>query len=155
DTEVRGLYRASSVEATNEHKGLRISIALTSVPELLRVPWEFMYDRPTFPSTDRRTPIVRYLDLPKPIKPFRIQLPLRILAIVSAPLDAEPIDAAKEAAKLDEALAPLKASGAVVCDWLPQASLSALYRRLTEKGHLGYHILHYIGHGGFMKGARE
>ena len=155
ETDVRGLYRASAVEAKNAGQGLRITLALTSVPELLRVPWEYLYDRPLFPCTDRRTPIVRYLDLPKPIKPFRIQLPLRILAIVSAPIGAEQIDAALERTKLEEALAPLKRDGAVAIDWLEEASLSALYRLLSSKHRAEYHILHFIGHGGYVNEANE
>ena len=154
-TEIRGLYRASTVEATNAGQGLRITLALTSVPELLRVPWEYLYDRPSFPSTDRRTPIVRYLDLPKPIKPFQIQLPLRILAIVSAPTDAEPIDASQERSKLEEALAPLKKVGAVAIDWLEEANLAALYRLLSSKDRPPYHILHFIGHGGYVNEAKQ
>ena len=121
ETDVRALYRSSAVEATNAGHGLRLTLALTSVPELLRVPWEYLYDRPMFPSTDRRTPIVRYLELPRPIKPFQIRLPLRILAIVSAPSDLETIDAAQERSKLEEALEPLRKNGAVAIDWLEDA----------------------------------
>jgi Tol biopolymer transport system component len=155
DTDIRSLYRASTVEATNAGQGLRITLALSSVPELLRVPWEYLYDKPLFPSTDRRTPIIRYLDLPKPIKPFKIQLPLRILAIVSAPTDVPAIDGAQERAKLEAALAPLLANGSVEIDWLEDANLSALFKLLSKKDRAPYHILHFIGHGGYANEAKE
>lgn len=154
-TDVRALYRASAIEASNAGQGLRITLALTSVPELLRVPWEYLYDRPSFPSTDRLTPIVRYLDLPKPVKPFRIQLPLRILAIVSAPTDAPVIDATQERAKLEAALEPLTKMGSVEIDWLEDANLSALFKLLSSKDRPPYHVLHFIGHGGYANDANE
>ncbi len=155
ETEVRGLYRASTVEANNAGQGLRITLALSGVPELLRVPWEYLYDRPLFPSTDRRTPIVRFLDLPKPIRPLKVQLPLRILAIVSAPSDVPPIDSTQERAKLEAALAPLLANGTVEIEWLEDANLSALFRLLNRKDRREYHVLHFIGHGGYVSEAKE
>jgi CHAT domain-containing protein/WD40 repeat protein len=155
DADIRSLYRSSTVEANNAGQGLRITLALSSAPELLRVPWEYLYDKPLFPSTDRRTPIIRYLDLPKPIKPFKIQLPLRILAIVSAPSDVPAIDGAQERAKLESALAPLLANGSVEIDWLEDANLSALYKLLSKRDRADYHILHFIGHGGYANEANE
>ena len=49
------------------------------------MPWEYLYDHPSFLSISTWTPIVRYLDLPKPRRPLQIALPLRVLAMVSAP----------------------------------------------------------------------
>ena len=155
ETDVRGLYRASRVEAANAGQGLRITLALSSVPELLRVPWEYLYDKPLFPSTDTRTPIVRYLDLPKPIRPLHVKLPLRILAIVSAPTDAQPIDGAQERAKLEEALGPLLTSGSVEIEWLEDANLAALHKLITRKDRSEFHILHFIGHGGYVSEAKQ
>jgi len=146
EDEVRELFRTSFNEARNAGQGLRISLSLTSVPELLRVPWEYLYDRPRFPSTSTWTPIVRYLDLPRPHRPLRIDLPLRILGVVSAPTDAEPIDVQLEKTKLEDALAPLIAAKSVAIDWLEEASLAALQEQL---GHAEYHIFHYVGHGGY------
>ena len=155
DADIRSLYRASTVEANNAGQGLRITLALSSAPELLRVPWEYLYDKPLFPSTDRRTPIVRYLDLPRPIKPFKIQLPLRILAIVSAPVTSSRSTAAQERAKLEAALAPLLANRSVEIDWLEDANLSALYKLLSKRDRANYHVLHFIGHGGYASEAKE
>ena len=98
---------------------------------------------------------MRYLELPRPIKPFQITLPLRILAIVSAPSDVETIDAGQERSKLEEALEPLRKNGAVAIDWLEDANLAALYRRLSTKDRAPYHILHFIGHGGYVSEAKE
>ena len=98
---------------------------------------------------------MRYLDLPKPIKPFKTKLPLRILAIVSAPTDAPAIDGTQERAKLEEALGPLLKTGAVEIEWLEDANLSALYQLLSTKDRREFHILHFIGHGGYVNEAKE
>jgi hypothetical protein len=150
--DVRELYRSSSSDSRSAGRGLRLTLSLTGAPELLQVPWEYLYDHPTFLSISTWTPIVRYLDLPKPRRPLQIELPLRILALVSAPTDAEVIDAPQERLKLEAALAPLIAAGAISIDWLEQASLRALQRQLRKAD---YHVFHYIGHGGYDQDADD
>jgi len=144
--DVRELYRSSIAETRADGAGLRVSLSLTGAPELLQVPWEYLYDHPSFLSISTWTPIVRYLDLPKPRRPLQVELPLRILAMVSAPSDAERIDGPQERAKLEEALKPLIDIGAIAIDWLEEASLRALQRQLRKAD---YHVFHYIGHGGY------
>jgi CHAT domain-containing protein len=150
--DVRELYRSSYSETRGAGRGLRLTLSLTGAPELLQVPWEYLYDHPSFLSISTWTPIVRYLDLPKPRRPLQIELPLRILALVSAPADAEVIDAAQERLKLEAALAPLIAAGAIAIDWLEEASLRALQRQLRKAD---YHVFHYIGHGGYDQDADD
>ena len=116
--DVRELYRSSFSETRVAGQGLRVTLSLTGAPELLQVPWEYMYDHPSFLSISTWTPIVRYLDLPKPRRPLQVALPIRILAMVSSPNDAEAIDAQQERAKLEAALGPFIESGAIAIDWL-------------------------------------
>jgi CHAT domain len=150
--DVRELYRSSMSETRGGGGGLRLTLSLTGAPELLQVPWEYLYDHPSFLSISTWTPIVRYLDLPKPRRPLQIELPLRILALVSAPTDAEPIDATQERTKLESALAPLIDIGALKVDWLEEASLRALQRQLRKAD---YHVFHFIGHGGYDHDADD
>ena len=150
--DVRELYRSSIAESRADGRGLRVTLSLTGAPELLQVPWEYLYDHPSFLSISTWTPIVRYLDLPKPRRPLQIDLPLRILGLVSAPSDFEAIDAAQERAKLESALAPLTEAGAIAIDWLEEASLRALQRQLRKAD---YHVFHYIGHGGYDNDADD
>ena len=149
---VRELYRTAQTQADDAGEGLRLTLALTGSPELLQVPWEYLYDRPNFLSISTWTPVVRYLDLAKPPRPLAVALPLRILAMVSAPSDAEPIDVAQERSKLETALSSLVASGAVVIDWLETATLQALARQLRKAD---YQIFHYVGHGGFDTASKD
>jgi uncharacterized protein YqgC (DUF456 family) len=150
--EVRELYRSSVAESRSTGRGLRVTLSLTGAPELLQVPWEFLYDHPSFLSISTWTPIVRYLDLPKPRRPLQVDLPIRVLGLVSAPSDAEPIDAQQERTKLEGAVAPLIGMGAIAIDWLEEASLRALQRQLRKAD---YHVFHFIGHGGYDQDADD
>jgi hypothetical protein len=150
--DVRELYRSSFSETRSSGQGLRVTLSLTGAPELLQVPWEYMYDHPSFLSISTWTPIVRYLDLPKPRRPLQVALPIRILAMVSSPNDAEVIDAPQERAKLEAALKPLIEAGAIAIDWLAEASLRALQRQLRRGD---YHVFHFIGHGGYDQDADD
>ena len=110
---VRDVYRSSLASARNEGCGMRISLALTGTPELMHVPWEYLYDDPAFLSISMWTPVVRYLDLASSRRPLKVEPPLRILAMVSSPSDIAQLDVEQERAKLEESLARLVAQGAV------------------------------------------
>jgi hypothetical protein len=146
NSRVRDLYRSSLQEAQREDKGLRISLSLSETPELMNVPWEYMYDEaePDFISISGLTPIVRYLDLPYARRPLRIDFPIRILGVVSSPRGAATLNVQRERDNLEGALRLLTSPGSVRIVWLEDPSLRSLQRKLRQDK---YHILHYIGHG--------
>jgi hypothetical protein len=146
------LYRAASSEARATGQGLRITLSLADVPELGQIPWEYLFDDPNFLSINTWTPVVRYLDLPRPRRALEIELPLRILGIICAPSDAQPLNVESEKAKLEQALKPLKDAGAVAIDWVDEPTLLGLTRKVRPDK---YHILHFIGHGGFDNASGE
>ena len=143
---IRELYRESISVARGEDKGLRVTLALTRVPELMHLPWEYLYDEPAFLSISAWTPVVRYLELPRGRRPLNTSLPLRILAMVSSPTNAPALDVERERHNLDEALMRLADMGAVEITWLEDASLRGLQRALRRGP---YHVFHYIGHGAY------
>ncbi len=143
---VRDLYRDSFAVARQEGRGLRVTLALTGAPELMHVPWEYLYDDPGFLSISTWTPVVRYLDLPRGRRPLVVTPPLQILAMVSGPSDVVELDTGREQANLERALAELTARGAVEIHWLKSATLQELQHELRKRDH---HIFHYIGHGGY------
>jgi CHAT domain-containing protein len=149
---VRDVYRSSLASARNEGCGMRISLALTGTPELMHVPWEYLYDDPAFLSISMWTPVVRYLDLPTSRRPLKVEPPLRILAMVSSPSDFAQLDVAEERAKLEDSLSGLVRQGAVEIRWLEQATLQALQREL-RRGE--FHVFHYIGHGGYDRATAD
>ena len=117
-----------SPSARGEGCGMRISLALTGTPELMHVPWEYLYDDPAFLSISTWTPVVRYLDLATTRRPLSVEPPLRILGMVSSPADLARLDVGQERAKVEESLAGLVEHGAVEIDWLEQPTLQALQR---------------------------
>jgi glucose/arabinose dehydrogenase len=147
-TGVRDVYRDSVVSTQARNKGLRLKLCLNQVPELMHVPWEYLYEDPDFLSISGFTPIVRYLELPRTRPPLEVELPLRILGMVSAPVDAVQLDIDAEKEKLERALdeRDLIESGLVQIRWLEAATLRALQRELRVAT---YHVFHYIGHGGY------
>lgn len=149
---VRDVYRSSLAAALGEGCGMRISLALTGTPELMHVPWEYLYDDPAFLSISTWTPVVRYLDLVSTRRPLQVEPPLRIIAMVSSPIDLARLDVGQERAKVEESLAGLVAQGAVEVHWLEQPTLQALQRGLRRAD---YHIFHYVGHGGYDQASQD
>src|SRR4029453_6426587 len=80
-----------------------------------------------------------------PREPPKVTLPLKVLALVSAPDGFVELDATTERAKLEKALAPLMNNAAVQLEWLESATLSELDRRIAAPDEL--HVIHYVGHG--------
>ena len=134
-------------------KGLRIRLrlpaegALGGLP-LRQVPWEILHDRREFLALSWRTPIVRYLELPKQaLKTLAIEPPLRILAIRANPPGSW---AAVEEAHIEQlrtGLHLLIEEGMVELV-VPEgpATLAALREELRSGD---VHVFHFVGHGGF------
>ena len=106
--EARDVYLSARHVAEASGRGLRVTLSLTETPDLMQIPWEFLYERPSFLSQSIYTPLVRSLDLPsaRPARP--LTLPLRILGMVSSPQDFEALDVDEERRKLEDALSDLE-----------------------------------------------
>lgn len=144
---VRTIYdNARKSSLVREHRGLRITLQLTDVPELMRIPWEFLYERPHgFLATSTYTPVVRSLES-KAIRPAReLEPPLRILAMASNPPGTPRLKVTKERNRLDRALGKAVAAGLVEISWLAHGTFRELERRLAEPTQ--FHVFHYVGHG--------
>jgi hypothetical protein len=141
---VRDVYQGAMSDADHSGHGLRLTLSLTETPELMDLPWEFLYDEPNFLAISVMTPVVRYLDLPRQRRPLTIEPPLRILGMISSPTDAAALDSARERANLERALSGLVDAGLVELHWLEQATLSALLDELRTDA---FHVFHFIGHG--------
>ncbi|PKO20695.1 MAG: hypothetical protein CVU38_18745 [Chloroflexi bacterium HGW-Chloroflexi-1] len=146
--EVRACLRSSLDEASRQDAGLRLRLRLTDAPELLSLPWEYLYNPALnrFLALSVETPLVRYLELPERIRPLAVAPPLRVLVMISAPADCPPLDVEQEWMKLNEALGDLQQRGLVTVERIEKATLAALQQRL-RRGE--YHVFHFIGHGAF------
>jgi hypothetical protein len=148
---VRDVYTAAKqrADSVRPRRGLRIALGLSEVPELMDVPWEFLYQAPSFIAQSIRTPLVRSLDLPGVVEPERIEGKLRILAVASQPKNLRRLDARRERARLEEGLKPLVATGVAELEWLQHPWYDELERRMADPRKAPVHVFHFIGHGAF------
>jgi len=153
---VRDCYSRSCHEAQKQGCGLRLKLRLPAA--LNQVPWEFLYSRSDgdFLNLSIYRPIVRYLELPHmPVESLCVPAPLRILAVIASPKSQrlDPLDVAREKRVLQEALAALVQRGLIALDFLEGPdTFRQLNRRLRKEA---YHVLHFIGHGGYDEEAQE
>lgn len=144
------LYDNARNAAAARGRGLRLTLSLAETPELLGVPWELLYRKPTFLASQRRTPIVRYLEVGAVPPPLRIDGPVRVLGVVASPSGAEPLKTDEERARLQEALQTVIDTGRVTLEWCDPATPRKL-REMLRDGN--FHILHFIGHSDFSAGG--
>lgn len=127
--------------------GLRIRLtadpSLPGMAPVCALPWELLFRRETrdFLGRDVRTPIVRYLDVPRLVQRLERPACLRILAVAGARGPAE-LELREELADLEKAG---RGTGVEIVPLVP-ATLGALRETLRNGG---FHVLHFMGHGGF------
>ena len=148
---VRERLGQSRLVAENRDAGLRIRLRLPGA--LANIPWEYLHDAEYgFLGLSPETALIRYLEMPAPVRPFPISPPLRILAMISAPTDVPALEGEEEWGKLTGALDDLIGRGLVQVDRLEAGTLAALQRPLRLRE---YHVLHFIGHGGWDEDAQD
>ena len=79
--EVRSL---DDVSQRKHSAGNGITLEVTyPAPEFSSLPWEYLFDSriAEYVCLSSQTPIVRYIELPKVIQPFKVVPPLRILGL--------------------------------------------------------------------------
>lgn len=152
--DVRACLRSSIDEAGRQGCGLRIRLRLTETPELAGLPWEYLYNPAVnrFLALSVETPLVRYLELPERIRPLAVTPPLRVLALIASPRDHAPLDVEREWQRLRAALGDLERRGLVTLERIELATLAELQRRLRRGS---YHVLHFVGHGGFNERRQD
>ena len=140
--------RRSQDRAMDEQAALRIRLRLSDCPELADLPWELLYDssEDSFLALSSSTPVVRHIQLPARTRPISVTLPLKILVIRSEPADHPALDLDAEWTQVSESLAGLTRTGLLAVRELAVPTLSELRRELLRDT---YHVLHYMGHGGF------
>lgn len=133
--------------AEQSDRDLRLKLRIED-PKLASVPWEFLFDksRGEFVTLSTRYSLVRYLNLPQPRSPLPIQLPLKILGVVSSPDDLPTLDVEAERLEVAEALETPVRKGLVVLNWLPGQGWRDLQRAMAVGQ---WHVVHFIGHGQF------
>jgi uncharacterized membrane protein HdeD (DUF308 family) len=151
--EVRTRYEMSLSEARRQGKGLRLKLRIQP-SELAVLPWEYLYDAENdrYPSLSSNTPLVRYLDLPRPVAPLRVSPPLRVLGMVTSPSGLNPLDVEHEKRLVEEATRGLRESNLLELTWLEGQTWRHLMRAMRRGP---WHVFHFIGHGGFDAATEE
>ncbi|MEO6570310.1 MAG: CHAT domain-containing protein [Ilumatobacteraceae bacterium] len=139
-------YDEARQASTSSQRGLRLTLSLGAAPELMSIPWEFLYRRPRFIASQRHTPLVRCLDQGSMVAPTEITTTVRILGVVASPADLTPIDVDAERGHVEAAVAKMVKAGRVELEWLEPATPSSLRKALRDET---YHIVHYVGHSSF------
>ena len=125
---------------------IRLSIAVEKdgMDRIASIPWELMRSANDIsPLVVTNTALVRTLATNKPTEPRPIRDTLNILAITSNPPGTDPLDTARELEQLQSIWSGLDG---VVVDTIDRPSKARLLDKLLEKD---FHIVHYMGHGGF------
>ena len=144
--EIGAAYLAATDRATAKGHGIRLTLSMAGTPVLLSVPWEFLYRRPRFLASQRRTPLVRLLDTGSLVPPPTIDAKVRMLAVVASPHDLPPLDVEAEHRRIEQVVSGMAAAERIELDWLDPATPRALRHALRDGN---YHILHYVGHSAF------
>ena len=138
-------------------RGLRLVLksdpTCAETADLHRLPWELLRDSRdgAFLALSRKTTVVRQialdeaavLDEPKPASH------LRVLAVLSQPAGATPLDLARERNRIEEAVA---GHPDVELQTLENPTFSELTETLRGDD---WHVLHYMGHGAFDPHASQ
>jgi hypothetical protein len=145
---VRSLFDRS-LGLVGAENGLRLKLHLDPAdPELTlltSLPWELIFweDGREFLSLGRHGPVVRALDVPRPIRPLALTGPLRVLVAMAAPADLPALELERECRHLEEAVRAIRGAEVQV---LEHASAATLRARLVQEA---FQVLHFLGHGGF------
>ena len=139
-------YKDAVRRAREESMGLRIRLT-TKAPELGSIPWEFLRDPDSgWVVLNANTPLVRHMRTTGGDERLHVQAPLRILGMISNPDGLPRLDVDKEKARIAQALGELMEDGLVELGWTEGGTWRDLQNAIR---HGPWHVLHYIGHGGF------
>jgi CHASE2 domain-containing sensor protein len=127
-------------------RGVRIRLRIEP-PDVAALPWELAYDasRKCFLATSSETPFTRYIELPVPVRDLKTALPIRVLVVIPG---GSGLDVDQEERMIRETLAHME--GAVELTVLKDRVRSSDINHALILSR--YHVLHFIGHGGFSQG---
>jgi tetratricopeptide (TPR) repeat protein len=124
-------------------------------PFLNEIPWELCYDpeHRLYLGADAQVSLVRR-DQKSTQQYGKINYPLKVLVIISSPMDLEEkgefqpnVD---EVVELMKSVKDMEDKGTITIDFLERASVRHIQDKIME----GYHIVHFVGHG-FYDGKTE
>ncbi|MEZ4634642.1 MAG: CHAT domain-containing protein [Caldilineaceae bacterium] len=151
--EILSCWRSSLDLTARNQQRLRLKIRLSDAPDLVNLPWEYLYSQATnsFPALSVDTPIVRYLDLSGWTPPLLVHPPLKVLVMISNPIGIAALNTEGEWQRIQKAFSTLTGRGLVQVERV-DPTLPALLRALDQDE---YHIFHFVGHGAYDAGVED
>ncbi|MBN1872658.1 MAG: CHAT domain-containing protein [Anaerolineae bacterium] len=151
--------RDAWVEARGRSPQRRVRLRLdTGVPRLHTLPWEMLFADGNLLAVDSDTPFSRYLPSPFPWGKGVAEHSIRVLVVIANPADLSdynlsPLDIAAERTLLEATFANVEQTGmSVKLEFLdPPVTL----KRLEDALRVGFHVLHFVGHGIFNKRLQQ
>ena len=152
--DVAACFDRSLVAADKEGKGLRLRLRLSGAPALDPVPWEYLWASRLgrFVALSAQTPVVRFFETALSTRTLKIEPPMRVLVMVSSPVDTPQLEVEKEVRLLQANTADLVQAGLLELVYEREATLSKLQHHLSYST---FHVFHFIGHGAFDPSAQE
>ena len=154
-TSVGDAWKAArdKVRETDPGRGLRLTFTVVgeeaTTPEKVRayeLPVEALYDSLRYLGIDPLTPIARGLQSEPDLPAVEVDGPLRILVVVSTPTGKPTAHADREEQVIRDALREYVYPGG---PFELKIGHKPTRKRLGDWIKEGYHVLHFIGHGGF------
>ena len=143
---VYGRYTASLAAAAERGEQLRVVLRLQTA-ELAALPWETLFDLEHGSYVCQTEPLLRYVSMPRQVDRQHVSAPLRVLGVIAAPNDLPTLDVADEQRRMAAALGDV--SEEVEVAWVTGGRWTDLQHMLLAGP---WHVLHFIGHGGFRGG---
>ncbi|HFQ94230.1 MAG TPA: CHAT domain-containing protein, partial [Anaerolineae bacterium] len=126
-----------------------LALALHSNAAVLwRLPWEYIHDGREFLALHGKFQLSRRPYELGELARDPIQLPLRLLVIVSSPEDQVELNTEKEISAIQEALDDAERRGLIRTEYLDDATLEAIGDALKT---FNPHVIHYTGHGVYKR----
>ena len=148
DVQVREAWGQARGQAPQRRIRLRVD---PTAPELHALPWELLHDGTGLLAAHADTPFSRYLPIALPWSGGIDQRPIKVLIVISNPDDLESqyglprADVSLEEEILEAAFEAIDPKEMQI-DFLDEP---ITLERLEEALRKGYHLLHFLGHGGF------
>jgi tetratricopeptide (TPR) repeat protein len=117
---------------------------------LWRLPWEYLHDGRDFLALHGRFQLSRVPYGLAELRPDPVALPLRLLVIIAAPDDQQPLDTEEEIGVIQAALDEAVRANRVQVEYLDDATLPAIGETLRR---FRPHLLHFTGHGLYERAA--
>jgi hypothetical protein len=137
---IKDVY-ARSQGKLKDDQGLRLIFDMDArEAAVAAIPWEFLADPDQGPLAMLDAPVVRYLPTQASVPTLAAPLPLKVLLTGADTPPPAQID--RELREVQSALEGLGPNISITVE--PHLTRSILQRRLRE----GYHVWHYVGHGG-------